>query len=187
MTKKPWRTKAAPGKLKTVVVRGPGDCVSVDKLESSTPRLVAQLKGILTKRRYTYATLFLDHCSRLGYVHMQHQLTSNETVEAKHVFEVYAISQGVTIKHYHADNGRFAETALLKEVREYRPSQSIALCGVNAHFKNGIAEKRIRDLQEPSKKQLLHAKARWPAAVTTNLWPYALRNTHHMRNPFTRQ
>jgi hypothetical protein len=53
---------------------------------------------------------------------------------------------------------------------------------VNTHFQNGIAEKRIRDLQEPARKQLLHAKARWPAAVTTNMWPYALRNTHHMRN-----
>jgi hypothetical protein len=53
---------------------------------------------------------------------------------------------------------------------------------VNAHFQNGIAEKRIRYLQEPARKQLLHAKARWPAAVTTNMWPYALRNTQHMRN-----
>jgi hypothetical protein len=53
---------------------------------------------------------------------------------------------------------------------------------VNAHFQNGIAEKRIRDLQEPARNQLLHAKARWPAAVTTNLWPYTLRKTQHMRN-----
>jgi hypothetical protein len=53
---------------------------------------------------------------------------------------------------------------------------------VNAHFQNRIAEKRIRDLQEPARKHLLHAKARWPASVTTNLWPYALRNTQHMKN-----
>jgi hypothetical protein len=53
MTKKPWRTKAEPSKVKTVVVTGPGDCVSVDQLESSTPGFVAQLKGILAKRRYT--------------------------------------------------------------------------------------------------------------------------------------
>jgi hypothetical protein len=26
--------------------------------------------------------------------------------------------------------------------------------------------------------------ARWPAAVTTNMWPYALRNTQHMRKYF---
>jgi hypothetical protein len=67
-------------------------------------------------------------------VHMQQQLTSNETVEEKRAFEMYAKSQGVTIKHYHADNGRFADNAFLKAVRESRPSQSITLCGVNAHF-----------------------------------------------------
>jgi hypothetical protein len=184
MTKKPRRTKADSYKVKTVVVRGPGDCVSVDQLDSSTPGLVAQLKGILTKRRYTCATVFVDHYSRLGYVHIKQQLTSNETVEANHAFEAYARSQGVNIKHYHDDNGRFADNAFLKAVRESIPSQYITFCGVNAHFQNGIAEKCIRDLQEPARKQLLYAKARWPAAVTTNLWPYALRNTHHMRKSF---
>jgi hypothetical protein len=181
MTKKPWRTKAEPSKVKTVVVTGPGDCVSVDQLDSSTPGFVAQLKGILTKSRHTCATVFVDHFSRLGYIHMQQQLTSDETVETNHAFEAFSRSQGVTIKHCHADTGRFADNAFIKDIREARPSQSITFCGVNAHFKNGIAEKRIRDLQEPSRKQLLHAKARWPASVTTNLWPYALRNTRHMR------
>jgi hypothetical protein len=37
MTKKPWITRSDPSKVKTVVVMGPGDCVSVDQLESSTP------------------------------------------------------------------------------------------------------------------------------------------------------
>jgi hypothetical protein len=113
---------------------------------------------------------------------MQQQLTSDETVEAKHAFEVFSRSQGVTIKHYHADNGRFSDNAFLKDIKGAIPSQSITYCGVNAHFQNGIAEKRIRDLQEPARKQLLHAKARWPAAVTTNMWPYALGNTQHMRD-----
>jgi hypothetical protein len=75
MTKKPWRTKAEPSKVKIVVVTGPGDCVSVDQLESSTPGFVAQLKGILTKISYTCATVFVDHFYRLGYVHMKQQLT----------------------------------------------------------------------------------------------------------------
>jgi hypothetical protein len=182
MTKMPWRTKASPSQVKTVVVKGPGDCVSVDHLESSTPVFVAHLKGILTKRRYTCATVFVDHYSRLGYVHMQQKLTSDETVEARHDFEAFSRSQGVTIKQYHADNGRFDDNAFLKDIREAIPTQSITYCGMNAHFQNGIAEKRIRDLQEPARKQLMHAKARWPAAVTTNLWSYALRNTHHMKN-----
>jgi hypothetical protein len=165
-----------------VVVTRPGDFVSVDQLESSTPGFFAQLTGILTKRRYTCATVFVDHFSRFEYVHMQQHLTSDELVEAKHAFEAFSRSQGVTIKHYHADNGIFADNAFIKDIREAIPSQSITHCGVNAYFQNGIAEKRIRDLQEPARKQLLHAKARWPAAVTTNFWPYALRNTHHMRN-----
>jgi hypothetical protein len=111
--------------VKTLVVTGPGDCVSVDQLESSTPGFVAQLKGILTKIRYTCATVFVYHYSRLGYVTMQQQLTSDETVEAKHDFEAFSRSQGVTIKDYHADNGRFADNAFLKEIKEARPSQSI--------------------------------------------------------------
>jgi hypothetical protein len=64
MTKKPWRTKAEPIKVKTVVVTGPGDCVLVYQLESSTPGFVAQLKAIVTKRRYTCATVFDDHFSQ---------------------------------------------------------------------------------------------------------------------------
>jgi hypothetical protein len=99
MTKKPWRRKSERRKVNTVVVTGPGDYVSVDQLESSTPGFFAQLKVNLTKRRYTCATVFVDHLSRLGYVNMQQQLTSDETVEAKHAFEAFARSQGVTIKH----------------------------------------------------------------------------------------
>jgi hypothetical protein len=80
-------------------------------------------------------------------VHMQQQLPSDETAEASHVFEAFTRSKGVTINHYHADNGRFADNAFIKYIREARPSQSITYCGVNAHFQNGIAEKIIRDLQ----------------------------------------
>jgi hypothetical protein len=57
----------------------------------------------------------------------------------------------------------------------------ISFCGVNAHFKNGIAEKIIRDLQESARKQLLHAKSRWPRAIELHLWPYALRLANHLR------
>jgi hypothetical protein len=160
MTNEPWRTNANPSKVKTVVVRGSSDCVSLDQLDSSTPGFVAQLKGIITKRRYTCVTVYVDHFSRLGYGHMQHQLTSKETVETIHGFEAFARSQGFTIKYYHADNGRFSDNAFMKDVREARPSQSITLCGANACIQNGTDEKIIQDLQEPIRKQLIHAKAR---------------------------
>ena len=38
-----------------------------------------------------------------------------------------------------------------------------------------MAEKRIRDLQDLARTMLIHANKRWPAAITANLWPYALR------------
>jgi hypothetical protein len=53
---------------------------------------------------------------------------------------------------------------------------------VNAHFQNGIAECAIWDLSESARKQLLHARACWPAAVHFALWPYALCNATLLRN-----
>jgi hypothetical protein len=53
---------------------------------------------------------------------------------------------------------------------------------VNAHFQNDIAERAIQDLSESACKQLLHAHARWPAAVHFALWPYALRNAALLHN-----
>ena len=67
----PRKTTAEYSPIKTTVVRNPGDCVSVDQLESRTPGLVAVIKGIPSKQRYTAATIFVDHVSRLGYVHLQ--------------------------------------------------------------------------------------------------------------------
>jgi hypothetical protein len=79
----------------------------------------------------------------------------------------------VSIRHYLCDNGRFADKLFIDDVRSQR--QHITFCGVNAHFQNGIAERKIRELQELTRTSLLHATARWPCAINTHLWPYALR------------
>jgi hypothetical protein len=97
MTKRPWRTKSAQNKGRLPIVQVPGECISVDQLESPLPGFVAQLKGKLTRKRYRAATIFVDHNSRLSYVHLQEGLTSKETVEAKHAFEAYARVFGVNI------------------------------------------------------------------------------------------
>ena len=89
------------------------------------------------------------------------------------------------VQHYHADNGRFADNAFISDVRQ--KGQTISYCGVNAHFQNGIAERRIRDLQETTRTQLLHAKARWPEAINEALWPSALRNANHLKNNLPRK
>ena len=53
------------------VATKPGQIVSVDQLESPTPGFIAQLKGILTKQRYRYTTIFVDQYSCLSYVFLQ--------------------------------------------------------------------------------------------------------------------
>ena len=107
-------------------------------------------------------------------------MTSEETLLAKKAFEAHCCNNGVKVKHYHGDNGRFADNMWLKDVEEQ--GQTISYCGVNAHYQNGIAEKRIRDLTERARKMLLHAKSRWPEAITVNLWPYAIRAAQDQMN-----
>ena len=140
----------------------------------------AQMKGRLTSRRYTAATIFVDHFSRIRFVHLMTSLSSEETIAAKRAFERFADEHGVKIQHYHCDNGRFADNEFKNACDQ--ANQGLTFCGVNAHFQNGIAERAIRDLQESARKQLLHAKQRWPSAVHLSLWPYALRNAAVLHN-----
>ncbi len=88
-----------------------GQCVSVDQMISTQVGFIAQLKGTLTKNRYTAATIFVDHYSRLKYIHLMTKLTSEETIETKQAFEHFAEQHSIRILHYHCDNGQFADNA----------------------------------------------------------------------------
>lgn len=138
------------------------------------------MKGILTKRRYTAATVFVYHFSGYSYLCLQTDLSSVETVEAKECFEAFSKTHRVHIQHYHTDNGRFADNLFLQHV--HKCGQTISHCAAHAHHQNGRAEKKIRDVQELGRKQLLHAMTRWPEAITYHLWPYALRNENYIIN-----
>jgi len=137
----------------------------MDQLESTVPGLVTQLKGISTKIHYQAATIFIDHYSKLSYMHLQKSLMSKEMVQVKQAFEVYAKSHEVLRHHYHADNRCFQGNAFRNAVEQAQ--QTLSFCGVNAHFQNGIAEKRIRDLQDNARTML-------PQAINTYQWPYTL-------------
>ena len=77
------------------------------------------------------------------------------------------------MEHYHADNGVFASLKWREACETLH--QGYSYSGVNAHFQSGVAERRIRELQDLSRTMLLHANSRWPEAVNSHLWPYALR------------
>ena len=69
-----------------------------------------------------------------------------------------------------------------KMIVKINKAQGLTFCGVNAHWQNGKAEKRIRDLQDSARTMLLFAMKRWPAAISINLWPYAMRAASDTNN-----
>ena len=175
MTRRPWRGKPTlkNDKSETLPTR-PGQVVSVDQLVSPTPGLIAQMTGFLTTKRYKYATVYVDQFSRLGFIYLQKTASAEETIEGKKAFEAYARRHGVRVLNYHADNGIFKAFLWMEECR--KEQQGMSFAGVNAHHQNGIAERRIRELQELARSMLIHATARWKDSVTANLWPYAIRH-----------
>lgn len=82
-TKQPWRTRALSNKVKPASITGPGDCISFDQLESSVPGLIAQLRGFLTRKRYTTVTVFTDHFRQLSCVHLKQSTSGEEMLQAK--------------------------------------------------------------------------------------------------------
>ena len=139
-TKRNWRPKTAKA-YKPIKPTKPGQIVSVDQLVSPMPGLIAQMTGFITKKRYKYATVFVDQFSGLRFVYLQKETSVEETVEAKNAFERYALSMGVIVKGYHADNGVFKARGWVEAC--HSKEQSITFAAVGAHHTNGKAERRI--------------------------------------------
>ena len=70
--------------------------------------------------------------------------TSTKTLQAKQAYEKFASKQGIRIKCYHCDNGRFADNAFRQHAEQQQ--QTLTFCSINAHFQNGFAEREIRDM-----------------------------------------
>ena len=61
----------------------------------------------------------------------------------------------MTISAYHADNGIFKAREWVENCHQLQ--QGLTFAGVGAHHANGKAERRIRELQELARTQLIHA------------------------------
>jgi hypothetical protein len=105
MTKLPWRGKESKFSHEVFTATKPGERVSIDHMVSTHVGFFSQLKGKLTSKRYRAASIFVNHFSCLRYVHLMQDLLSDKTIKAKEAFEQFAAKHGVTIKHYHCNNG----------------------------------------------------------------------------------
>ena len=70
--------------------------------------------------------------------------TLDETLLGKTSFERLANDDGITIKSYRADNGRFADKGFQDAIKD--SNQSITFCGVGGHHQNGIVGRKIKEL-----------------------------------------
>jgi hypothetical protein len=180
MTKIPWQGKEAKASHKVFITTKLGECISVNQMTSTEVGFYTQMKGKLTKKRYRCATVFVDHYSRLRFVHLQIDDSSIKTIATKRAFKTFAAEHSVKIQHYHCNNSRFSDNPFKQACHEQL--QQLTFCGMNAHFQNGIAKCSIQDLLESACKQLLDARTRWPQAVHFALWPHALRNATLLHN-----
>ncbi len=116
----------------------------MDHLVSAQPGLIPQITGNLTGQQMNGATVIVDHYLDHVYVYLMQNLTLEEKLLAKHAYECFLSSIGVTAKAYHADNGRFADQGFQDAC--YFSNQVITFCGVGSHHQNEIAECKIKEL-----------------------------------------
>ncbi len=127
MTKLPWQGKETNANHEVIVATKPGECISVDQMTSTEVGFYTQLKGKLIKKHYKCATVFVDHFSRLCFVHLQLDDKSDKTLAAKLALEQYAAEHGVKILQYHCNNGCFHDNAFQHACHDAR--QQLTFCG----------------------------------------------------------
>ena len=119
-TKRPWRGK---GKKNIRHIRKPEDCfaganTSTDHMISPYGGLIPQLKGRLMRAKYYAATIFVDHHTDFTYVHLMRDSTAESTLEAKNAYEHLLLTFRHKVHSYHADNGRFAESVFVQDIKD---------------------------------------------------------------------
>jgi len=151
----------------------PGECVSVNMMTLPTPGLIAQMLGKPTCKRYHHAAIYVNQATGLGFVWLQKSIDLGDTMESKIAFKKFCQEHGITVQHYHADNGIFTSHTWRQSCLQQ--GQGLTFARVTVHHQNGIAERWIKDLQEMVCTMLIHAYHRWPSTITQNLWLYSLR------------
>lgn len=92
-----------------------------------------QDKGQMTRARIWGCTVFVDYATSHVHVVLMQDRGIESTLAAKHKFEDNCATKGITVEHYNADNGQFADLAWKKGCTA--KGQKLMFCGVNASSK----------------------------------------------------
>jgi hypothetical protein len=87
---------------------------------------------------------------------------------------------GINIKNICAGNGVY--TAKVIQESCLKKQQHLTFCAVGTHWQNGIAERFIGSIIQRARTILLHAMAKWPEAITEDMWPFSIRHMVHFHN-----
>ena len=159
----------------------PGQKVSMDHFIVSTPgRLFSSRGSEPADKLYKGGVIFKDHATGHVFVEPVVNFTAGEAIRAKRSYEREMSSMGVTVLHYHTDNGVFTAAEFQDELAN--KEQGLSLSGVGAHHQNAVAERSIGILFSLSRTMMLHAKLRWPKAVEPKLWPMVLKHAEYLVN-----
>jgi len=124
--------------------------------------------------------LWVDHYSKYLFGHLQETATIKETLLSKEAFETFATHYNVQVCHICSDNGVFASANIAKHIKACGQCHSV--CGVSAHWQNGIIEQYIGIITNHARTMLLHAMSAWPNVITAEFWTFAFMHAIHLHN-----
>ena len=89
----------------------------------------------------------------------------------------------MTIKDYHSNSKNSKAKKWIEAC--HRGDQGLTFAGVTTHHQNGMAERRIRELQELTCTLMVHYRRRWYKEATENICSYALCMANNLINEIT--
>ena len=178
---KDWKAPQVAEKVLSKETLFPGQKVSMDHFIVSTPGRLWTSRGSESHdRMFKGGVIFVDHASGFVFVCPVVNFTAGEALRAKREFEAEMASMGVTVLNFHTDNGVFTAAEFQDELAKNK--QGLTLSGVGAHHQNAVAERNIGTVTSLARTMMLHAKLRWPKAVSTKLWPMAMKQAEFIVN-----
>ena len=95
-------------------------------------------------------------------------------MEVKHEFEGFCVPRGVDIKNHQADN-RACNSNLFRQSCA-AAGQGLCFSGVNSHYQNSVAERKIGCIANLARTMMLHAMILWTSHAPTNSWPFVMKH-----------